>query len=149
MKSDRRNGAWVWIGHLCAIGVAGVFLYAAWSKIQQPRQFVVDINNYHIVPRPYTNLFAILLTWWEVGAAVALILPGARRAGTLLIGAMLIMFIGAVSIATYNGYDITCGCFGKHSGAAGWKTIGLDTFLFIHTVVAFLHSPRSPRAVNE
>lgn len=112
------------------IAVAGVFLYAAQSKIIEPRQFIVDIKNYRIVPEPCLNLMAILLPWWEVSAAVAFLVPRTRRAGALLLAGMLIMFICAVSYsALYKGYNISCGCFGKGSAQAGLKTIALDVGL--------------------
>ncbi len=148
MSSETPSSTWNWIAHLCALAVAGVFVYAASSKIAQPRQFVIDINNYHVLPTQYTNIFAILLPWWEVAAALALIVPRTRRAGALLTGAMLVMFIAAVAVAMKNGYDISCGCFGKGSGAAGWQTIGLDVGLLVATAIAFLVPPRAARTAG-
>jgi uncharacterized membrane protein YphA (DoxX/SURF4 family) len=125
------------IAHLCALAVAGVFLYAAYEKIKVPGQFVVAIKNYRMVPELYLNLMALLLPWWEVGAAVALIFPQTRRGGAILILGMLTMFIIAVSYAAfYKGYNIDCGCFGKDSAAAGWRTIGLDLLLFLCTLAS-------------
>lgn len=143
---DRRRGPWRLIAHLCALAVAGVFLYAAQSKIIEPRQFIIDIKNYRMVPEAYLHLMAILLPWWEVGGALALLVPRTRRAGAILITGLLLMFITAVSYAAlYKGYNISCGCFGKGSAAAGWKTIGLDTALLMATFVSvFGASPRPP-----
>jgi uncharacterized membrane protein YphA (DoxX/SURF4 family) len=125
------------LAHLCALCVAGVFLYAAFFKIAEPRQFALDIKNYQILPEQLVNLAAIFLPWFEVGAAVALILPPTRRGGAVLITAMCLMFIAAVSYAgLYKGLNIDCGCFGKHSTAAGLKTIILDVVLIIATAVA-------------
>ena len=59
--------------HVCAVAVAVAFLVAASLKIWDPFQFKTDINNYHILPRTYANLFAIVLPGWEAAAAVALI----------------------------------------------------------------------------
>ncbi|MCZ6699010.1 MAG: hypothetical protein O7D94_08790 [Planctomycetota bacterium] len=134
-----------WIPHLCAVAVAGAFLVAAAFKIWDPFQFKTDINNYHILPRTYANLFAIVLPGWEVAAALALILPATRRAGALLITGMLVMFIVAVSLAMYNGYDIDCGCFGKGSSAAGWRTIAQDVLLLFATAIAYFVPPRPSR----
>jgi uncharacterized membrane protein YphA (DoxX/SURF4 family) len=122
---------------LCLLAVAGAFLYAAQSKILEPRQFVVAIKNYRMVPEAGLHAMALLLPWWEVGAAIALLIPKTRRAGAMLITGMLLMFIAAVSYAAlYKGYNIDCGCFGKSSAAAGWKTIGLDIALLIGTFIA-------------
>lgn len=145
MTDTKRRAAMSWIPHVCAVAVAIVFLVAAALKIWDPFQFKTDINNYHIIPRTYANLFAIVLPWWEVAAALALILPATRRAGALLVSGMLVMFIVAVSHAMYNGYDIECGCFGKGSSVAGWQTIGQDVLMLAATGIAFFVRPGAAR----
>jgi len=125
------------VAHICALAVAGVFLYAAYEKIKWPQQFAIAIKNYHMVPDLYLNLMAIFMPWWEVGAAVALIFPRTRRAGAILILALLVTFMAAVSYAAfYKGYNINCGCFGKESAKAGLRTIGLDVLLFFCTLAS-------------
>lgn len=125
------------IQHLCALAVAGVFIYFGGSKILgQPNDFVTAVNNYHIMPRTYANLFALALPYWEVAAGLALILPATRRTGALLIAGMLVMFIVAVGIAMYNGYDIECGCSRGGGGKAGWMTIGRNCLLLAATGLA-------------
>lgn len=133
------------VSHVCALGVAGVFLYASIEKIWEPRQFAMDVTNYRILPEAYANLVAIILPWWEVAAAVALLIPATRRAGAWVISGMLVMFIGAVAYAAlYKGLHIKCGCFGKDgSTAAGWKTIGLDVFLLLSTYLSVWLMPKS------
>ena len=122
---------------VCLLAVSGAFLYAASSKIIEPRQFVVAIKNYRMVHEAALHAMALILPWWEVGAAIALLIPKTRRAGAMLITGMLLMFIAAVSYAAlYKGYNIDCGCFGKNSAAAGWKTIGLDVALLVGTFFA-------------
>lgn len=112
------------IAHVCAIGVAAYFVYAAYGKIKDPRQFAVDIGNFRMVPLAFQNLMALLMPWWEVGAAVALVIPRTRRAGTILVSALLLVFIVAVAYAAfYKGLDINCGCTGKNSSRVGWLTI--------------------------
>ncbi len=141
--TEGRRRIWRGISHFCALSVAGVFLYAAQSKIIEPRQFIIDIKNYRVVPEAYLHLMAVFLPWWEVGAALALLAPRTRRAGAILITGMLIMFITAVSYATlYKGYNISCGCFGKGSAVAGWKTIALDTALLIATFISLFGARR-------
>lgn len=133
------------LSHLCALGVAGAFVWASSIKIWEPRQFAMDITNYRILPESLANLMAILLPWWELAAAIALIIPATRKSGAMLVTGMLMMFICAVSYsALYKGLHIDCGCFGKDGSAmAGWKTIGLDVFLLAATVGAVWFLPRS------
>jgi uncharacterized membrane protein len=121
-------------GWLCLLGVAVAFGYAGIEKIIEPRQFVIAIKNYRIVPESLLNAQALYLPWVEVLAALALLLPATRKGGAIVISAMLVMFICAVSYAAlYKGYNINCGCFGEASGKAGLKTISLDFTLMFAT----------------
>jgi putative oxidoreductase len=120
------------LSHLAALGVAAYFLYAAHEKILDPRQFAVAIKNYKMVPEMFVNLMALFMPWWEVGGAVALVIPRTRRAGAIIISALLLVFIIAISYAAlYKGLDIECGCLGKNSSKAGWSNIILDVGLLI------------------
>ena len=150
MSSKNAHALRQLVAHLCALAVAGVFFYAAYGKIKVPGQFVVAIKNYRMVPELYLNLMALLLPWWEVAAAVALIFPRTRRAGAILILGMLMMFMVAVSYAAfYKGYNIDCGCFGKDSAAAGWRTIGLDVLLSLCTLASvYLYTWKRPATVG-
>lgn len=130
------------LSHLCALAVAGFFLYFAVGKIKDPRQFAVDIGNYQIFSKYWSAAFAIVLPWWEIGAALALLLPRTRGAGAILIGGMLIMFIVAVCIALSKGLDISCGCAGHGSGKAGWQTIGRNVLLLAGTFLSVYFLPR-------
>jgi hypothetical protein len=151
LSTERNNMIRVIIAHGCALAVAGVFLYAAQSKIIQPGQFAIDVGNYRIVPQPLLNLVALFLPWWEAGAAVALIFTRTRRAGAIFIAAMCLMFIAAVSYAAfYKGYHISCGCFGKDGSTdAGIKTVALDLALLIATAVAVYLPPRKATATAQ
>ena len=92
MSTGHNNTLRVIVAYSCALAVAAVFLYAAQSKIIEPRQFAIDVGNYRIVPEPALNLVALFLPWWEAGAALALIFPRTRRAGAIFIAAMCLMF---------------------------------------------------------
>jgi uncharacterized membrane protein len=134
------------LGFLCLLGVAAAFGYAGVEKIIEPRQFVIAIKNYRIVPETMLNAQALYLPWVEVLAALALLLPATRHAGAALITLMLAMFIIAVSYsALYMGYNISCGCFGKGSGSAGLKTISLDFTLMFATWAGLHFSGRSKK----
>ncbi len=127
------------IGHLCALGVAGFFIYAAWGKIIDVQQFAIEIRNYKMafLDPKYVNIPAILLPWIEVAAALALIYPKTRKAGAVVVGAMLLFFIYAVfDAAIVRGLNISCGCTGKDSGPAGWTTIGRNVGLLIATIAS-------------
>lgn len=130
------------LSHACALAVAGFFLYFALGKIKDPRQFAIDIGNFQVLSKYWSASFAIVLPWWEIGAALALLLPRTRVGGAILIGGMLIMFIVAVCLALSKGLDISCGCAGHGSGKAGWSTIGRNVLLLAGTVLSVYFLPR-------
>lgn len=133
------------IGHLCAVVVAGFFCFASYEKIMDVRQFAVEIGNYKMawMNPQYVNIPAIILPWIELVAALALIFPKTRKGAALVIGGMLCFFIYAVyDAAIVRHLEISCGCFGKESGAAGWKTIGTDVLLIVGTLLS-VTLPRS------
>jgi len=137
------NAAWKpLVAHLCALVVAGFFLYYSYGKVKDPRQFAIDIGNYQLLSKYAAACFAIVLPWWEIGAALALLLPRTRPAGAILIGGMLIMFIAAVSLAMSKGLDITCGCGGTGSGKAGWNVIYRNSGLLVGTFLSVYLMPR-------
>ena len=122
----------VFLAHACALVVGGYFIYAAAEKIVEPRQFAIDIRNYRILPDVLLHLPALFLPWWEMAAAVMLVVPKTRRAGTTLICGLLLVFIAMIGYsAIYKGLDISCGCTGKDSSQAGWLTIGRNVLLLI------------------
>ena len=124
------------ISHLCALGVAGFFLYAAYGKIGpiNARQFAVQISNYKILDEAFVNIPAIILPFVEVFAAIALLFPKSRIAGAVIIGGLLLFFIVAVYYAAIHlGLSIDCGCTGKGGSKAGWNVIGRNVGLLIST----------------
>ncbi|MCA9256317.1 MAG: hypothetical protein KDA33_11805 [Phycisphaerales bacterium] len=140
------------ISHVCALAVGGYFLYAAWGKIgpDEARQFAIEIGNYKILPVAYTNIPAVIMPFIEVFGALALIYPPTRKAGSIIIGGLLLFFICAVAYsALYLGLKISCGCTGADSGAAGWSTIGRNVVLFAAMFISnALYRPASARAVG-
>ncbi|PIE19875.1 MAG: DoxX family protein [Proteobacteria bacterium] len=92
-----------------ALGV--VFIVAATPKIRDPLGFATSIANYHLMPQSAINALAICLPWIELVVGAALVLGLSVRANLLNIGAMLVVFIIAISLAMSRGLDISCGCF--------------------------------------
>lgn len=128
------------VGHLCALIVAGFFMYASFGKgisTAHVLQFSLEISNYQMpfMNPLYLNIPAILLPWIEMTAAIALLIPATRKAAAIVIGGMLLFFIYAVfDAAILRNLNIDCGCFGKNSGRAGWLTIGRNVLLLGATI---------------
>jgi uncharacterized membrane protein YphA (DoxX/SURF4 family) len=93
-----------------------VLLYAAWPKLLDPAGFAKAVANYHIilpvVGRDYINATALFLPALEMVLGLVLIAGIWRRGAGLLTGALMILFIAAISSAMARGLNIDCGCFG-------------------------------------
>lgn len=89
-----------------------VFVYAAIHKIQYPPGFAKEIFAYKLVPGPLVNLMAIYLPWLELFAGLALLLGPGARAGGVVTGSLLIVFLGAIGSRFARGeWNFECGCF--------------------------------------
>ncbi len=116
-----------------------VFIYASLEKIQNPAGFAQAIYNYRMVPEALINIMAIVLPWLELICGVLIIVGVFVRGSALLIGAMLAVFIVALSSALLRGLDISCGCFTLEGGRGiAGKTLVEDILLMICVGIALL-----------
>jgi len=119
------------LAFLCRIGLAVVFLFAAWPKLLDPASFAKAIWNYRIalplVGMNYVNAMALFLPALELVLAVVLIVGIWRRGASLLTIAFMLLFIIAISSAVARGLNIDCGCFGTSKvGVAIAHKVGLQ-----------------------
>ncbi len=115
-----RAGAWLahpWLTVRTGIALGLLFVTAALPKIVDPPGFAHMIYNYRILPGPLVNASALFLPWFELLAGLALCLGIWRRTAAAWIGALLLVFIAAISFNLARGNAIDCGCFDpKESG---------------------------------
>jgi putative oxidoreductase len=130
-----------------AWALAAVFAYAAAAKVADPAAFAQAVGNYRLLPAGLAAPAALLLPWWELGAAAALLFPAWRRAGALLALALAAVFAAAVASALLRGLDISCGCFGAGSGRVGWPELLLDAALMA-AALAVLYSDRKEMSLE-
>ena len=100
-----------WLTTRVRIALGLLFVLAALPKIVDPPSFAHMIYNYRIVPGGLINSMALLMPWVELLCGVALILGIWPRSATALVGAMLAIFIVAISVNLARGHAIDCGCF--------------------------------------
>jgi hypothetical protein len=107
----------------CRLLIAAVWLLACAYKIIYPYDFARVISKYALLPDATVNVFALALPWIELVLALALIFSRSfREAAAWGSIALLLMFIGAISIKLFQGAEIHCGCFS--SAAASGSSIG-------------------------
>ena len=110
----------------CAIVLGGIFLYAAYPKIEEPREFARIVYHYRMlgpsndVGPLRANVLAVVLPWVEAVCGLLLITGLWRREAAIVTALMLVMFLVAVSWAMAHGINVeNCGCFSVKSGGGG------------------------------
>lgn len=122
----------------CAVGA--VFLYAAFSKVPAFDAFAEEIANYRVLPAHLVAPFAAVLPGVELLAGALLVLRRWVRPACAILGAMLLVFIVALSQALLRGINLSCGCFGG-SELATWGTVGRDVAILIGVVATYALNP--------
>ncbi len=139
-----------WVLLVGRFGLGAVFVYSAWTKLQQPWMiFAMSVDSYKILPISGVTLVARGLPWFELGLGLLLWTGWGLRwtasCATLLLG----FFFGAMLRAHFNHLEIDCGCFGIGEKLDG-KRIALEILLVALalsvTVGAFLMRRRNAEA---
>ncbi len=107
---DRLSSPWLTIR--AQIVLAGIFVVAGALKIADPPGFAHELHNYALLPERFVAPLALVMPWLEVVCGIALFLGLWRRASAAILGALLAVFIGALSIDLARGQPVDCGCFG-------------------------------------
>jgi uncharacterized membrane protein YphA (DoxX/SURF4 family) len=137
-----------------ALVVGGVFLYACWDKILEPRKFAAIVYQYQVIGPSAragflpANLLAVTLPWVELLVGLLLVTGLWRREAAAVAGGMLVMFLAAIGLATAQGVDVAnCGCFsvGEHGRTPGWLLVVQDLALLAACAVLAVFPARAPK----
>ena len=155
MKALLRHPAVHWA---LALVVGGVFLYACWDKILEPRKFAGIIYQYQVIGPSArlgflpANLLAVTLPWLELVVGLLLVTGLWRREAAAVAGGLLVVFLAAIGIATAQGVDVAnCGCFSvaEHGRTPGWVLVVQDLALLAACgVLAFLPARARERVAS-
>jgi uncharacterized membrane protein YphA (DoxX/SURF4 family) len=139
---------WHKLEWLVVLIVGGYFLYAGAAKIHDPTTFAKQIGYYKIMPLWTINAQALLMPWWEVVAAAAMITPWFRRPGAWLVFGMLLIFTAAIASAVARGLDISCGCTAASSAKVGFPKLIENIAMIIAVAAVIWYRPPAPAAVT-
>ncbi len=103
------NNSWIELAARWILG--GMFVYASYNKVLAPAVFAKIIYGYGLFPAMFINLIAIIVPFLELVAGLALIVGFYPRSAALIVNAMLLVFITALSINLIRGHEFDCGCF--------------------------------------
>lgn len=102
----------LWAATAGRLLLAGVFGYAALTKIGDPAGTVRAVRAYRILPDPLAVALGHSLPTIELTLAVLLALGVALRLTASVTAGLLVMFLAGVVSADVRGLSIDCGCFG-------------------------------------
>ena len=118
-----------WLGFFARIVLGGVLITAGWLKAFNVSDAENAVRAYKVLPLKLADLVGITLPWVEIGLGLLLILGVATRISAILAGAIMILFIIAISQAALRGLSIDCGCFGGGGQVAQGETKYLEEIL--------------------
>ncbi|MGA9754808.1 MAG: MauE/DoxX family redox-associated membrane protein [Desulfobaccales bacterium] len=134
-----------WIYHGLRLALAGVFIYAGFVKLLDPRTFAHAIAQYDLVPEGLLPLVAIGLPSLELLAGLGLTLE--VRGSLTVIGILLLIFLVILGFAVWQNLDIDCGCFtGDELDAQKSVKTALWRDLIMMGVTLFLYRWRRGRS---
>ena len=140
-----------WLHRILGVVMGGIFLYAAGSKLVDPRPLVTIIWGYRILPAGPINLMAIYMPWVELLAGASLLSGYKRRAAALLASGLLTMFIVALGINAVRGVNVACGCFSASAEdvSNAWLLVLRDLPMLAAALVLLLFPPRQERQTGK
>jgi putative oxidoreductase len=132
-----------WIG-LCRVLLGGVFLYASFGKILDPKTFAGHLVEYDLIDSAaFVRLLAVVIPWVEWFCGIFLILGVFVRSVSLLSTTLLVAFLLSMIQAKVRGLNINCGCFGTGEEPIGVLTLARDSIFLVMSLLLLTSSPDS------
>jgi protein-disulfide isomerase/uncharacterized membrane protein YphA (DoxX/SURF4 family) len=108
-----------WLGAAIRVFLGAVWLWAALSKLSNPRKFVQAVRAYDATPEWLSKAIGYGLPVLEFCIAVLLIVGIAVRLAAAASGLLFVVFLIGVIQAGARGLQLECGCFGGGGVTAG------------------------------
>lgn len=117
-----------WLGTAARLGLAGVWLYAGWSKVTDLAASGRAVHAYQVMPYELAKLVGAVLPFVELALGVLLLAGAATRLAAGVSAVLLVVFIAGITSAWIRGLAIDCGCFGSGGPLTPGETpsYGLD-----------------------
>ena len=101
-----------WVGFVVRLALAGIWTWAALSKIQHPRTFIRAVRAYDATPEWLSKAIAYGLPMLELTLALLLLLGLIVRYAATVSAVLFVIFIVGILQASARGIKLECGCFG-------------------------------------
>ena len=108
------------------------FVVASVDKIAIPEVFALNVKAYQLLPVSLVNLIALVIPWVELLCGIFLIRGIFVRSSSLMLSALLCLFVVMLVTAITRGLVIDCGCFGtSRSSPVSWLRVLEDLGLLL------------------
>jgi len=108
------------------IGLAAVFLWAAYVKLREPwLLFAMSLDTLQLLPEPAVLFLARVLPWTELALGILLVTGIKLRWSATFATGLLLVFFGVMLRSYLAGIEADCGCFGPGE-ELGPKTLARD-----------------------
>jgi putative oxidoreductase len=140
-----------WLHRALGLLLGGIFLYAAYDKIGDPRPLITIIWGYRILPAGPINLMAIYMPWMELAVGLALVTGWKRQSAALWATLLLISFEVALGINAFRGVNVACGCFSHDAGDVhnAWLLVLRDVPMLAAALVMLVFAPRRNTSASD
>jgi len=128
---------------LCRIIVGPLFIFSGWIKLNDPLGFSYKLDEYFDVLhipffKDYALVIAILLSVFEVGLGVVVILGYRMKLFSWLLFLLIVFFTFLTFYSAYFKVVQDCGCFGDLMHLTPWTSFSKDVALLFLTGVILL-----------
>ncbi len=148
------RGGWVrWVSLAARLVLAGVWIYAASTKIGRPLTSARAVQAYEIFPYDVAAVIGQALPIIELALGLLLLIGLFTRVSAGLSLLLLVVFMAGIASAWARGLEIDCGCFGGDGSLAlGQEPQYLQEILrdigYAACAAWLLWRPRSPLSVD-
>ncbi len=101
-----------WVSLAARLFLAGVWIYAASSKIGKPLTSARAVQAYQIFPFDVAAAIGQALPVIELALGILLLVGLFTRFSAVASAALLVVFMAGIGSAWARGLQIDCGCFG-------------------------------------
>jgi len=98
IKMHEPIGHQVWGPFLVRVSLGGYFVLAGLAKIHNISAFVSEVQATHMLPAPFSTLYAITLPYLEVGAGALMVIGIWTTLAAILMSLMIGSFIFALGL---------------------------------------------------
>ncbi len=140
----------VWLHRVLGLVLGGIFVYASWDKLADPRPLITIIWGYRLIPPGPANLMAIYMPWMELLVGLGLATGVRRRAAAGWASVLLTTFVIALLINAVRGINVACGCFSTSAEdvSSSWILVLRDLPMLAAALVLLLLPPRRRSAAG-